>query len=66
LVNFEFYYLFIAGMDAVRSESLNHAILNRAAPLRVVCRRSIHEVDEALWDSLNARQDLFHTPAIRA
>jgi predicted N-acyltransferase len=30
-------------------------------PLRVVRLRSIHEVDEALWDSINARQDLFHT-----
>src|SRR5574341_1548046 len=51
-------------MDAlINLESLNLAPSrsNHAAPLRVVCRRSIHEVDEALWDSLNARQDLFHT-----
>lgn len=36
-------------------------ISRQAAPLRVVRFRSIHEVDEALWDSINAEQDLFHT-----
>jgi predicted N-acyltransferase len=29
--------------------------------LRVVSLRSIHDVDEKLWDSINAKKDLFHT-----
>jgi predicted N-acyltransferase len=29
--------------------------------LRVVRLQSIHEVDEKLWDSINAKKDLFHT-----
>jgi predicted N-acyltransferase len=29
--------------------------------LRVVSLRSIHDVDEKLWDSINAKRDLFHT-----
>jgi len=30
-------------------------------PLRVVRLQSIHDVDEKLWDSINAKKDLFHT-----
>ena len=30
------------------------------APLRVARHRSIQEVDEALWDSINSDQDIFH------
>jgi predicted N-acyltransferase len=29
--------------------------------VRVICLRSIHEVDESHWDSINSDQDLFHT-----
>ena len=29
--------------------------------LSIVVRRSIHEIEPALWDGLNARKDLFHT-----
>jgi len=29
--------------------------------LRVVFLQSIHDVDEKLWDSINAKKDLFHT-----
>ncbi len=36
-------------------------ISRQVVPLRVVRLRSIHEVEEALWDSINAGQDLFHT-----
>jgi predicted N-acyltransferase len=36
-------------------------ISHHRVPLRVVRLHSIHEVDEALWDSINAAQDLFHT-----
>ena len=30
-------------------------------PLRIDCRRSIRDIDEGLWDTVNAREDLFHS-----
>ncbi|MGH7599371.1 MAG: GNAT family N-acetyltransferase [bacterium] len=51
----------ISVSTVVKPVDLDGSISPCAVALRVVRLRSIHEVDETLWDFVNAGQDLFHT-----
>jgi len=53
--------MFVLSRLFTGSTSQQNPQSNRNSPVRVVRLRSIHEIDEELWDSVNDREDLFHT-----